>query len=361
MESNNSALVIGLMSGTSLDGLDICACEFENNGLSVNYRIYHAETISYSEEWKQKLDLANQLPGVELIKLNHQLGDFFGTIVLDFLQRNQLKPTLISSHGHTVFHQPQNGFTLQIGSGANIAAITGIDTVCDFRTKDIALGGQGAPLVPIGDQYLFSNYEACLNLGGIANISFIKEEKRVAFDICPVNMALNFYAEKLNLSYDNKGQIAATGKVIEDLLRQLNHLSFYIETGPKSLGKEWFEKFFMPVLSGYDIENNSEIADILCTLVEHISIQLSRVFKAGNIKGPVLVTGGGALNDFLVSRIIANTNTEIFIPEADVINYKEAIIFALLGWLYSENKTNILSSATGASKDSIGGALYKGL
>ena len=250
---------------------------------------------------------------------------------------------------------------MQIGSGANIAAITGTDTVCDFRSKDVALGGQGAPLVPIGDQYLFGNYEACLNLGGIANISFYQEGKRIAFDICPVNMALNFYAEKLNLNYDNKGQIAASGKVIEELLADLNRLSFYSEKGPKSLGKEWFEKYFLPVITEFEQKNNSSIADILSTLIEHISIQHSDILSKANIKGPVLVTGGGALNDFLISKIISNTTTKIYIPDSDVINYKEALIFAFLGWLYCENKTNTLSSATGAKKDSIGGALYKGL
>ncbi len=361
MERMDNALVIGLMSGTSLDGLDLCACEFKNIGTSIEFNIIITETIPYSEEWRKTLNNAVHLSGEKLTKLHHDLGEYFGKATLDFIRRNQLAPALISSHGHTVFHQPHKGFTLQIGAGANIAAITGIDTVCDFRTKDIALGGQGAPLVPIGDQYLFSNYEACLNLGGIANISYSQNQKRIAFDICPVNMALNYYAEKLNLSYDNKGQIAASGKVKEDLLNQLNHLNFYLETGPKSLGKEWFEKYFLPIVTDYENENNAEIADILCTLVEHIAIQHSLIFSSSKIKGPVLVTGGGALNDFLISRIISNSETKIYIPDVDVINYKEALIFAFLGWLYCENKTNTLSSATGAQKDSIGGALYKGL
>jgi anhydro-N-acetylmuramic acid kinase len=361
MQGKDNAMVIGLMSGTSLDGLDLCACEFINIHNSIDFRIIHAETISYSEEWRSRLNNATQLSGEELTKLHYQLGEYFGITTSDFIQRNNLLPNLISSHGHTIFHQPQNGFTFQIGSGANIAAITGTDTVCDFRSKDVALGGQGAPLVPIGDQYLFGNYEACLNLGGIANISFYQEGKRIAFDICPVNMALNFYAEKLNLNYDNKGQIAASGKVIEELLGDLNRLSFYSEKGPKSLGKEWFEKYFLPVITEFEQKNNSSIADILSTLIEHISIQHSDIFSKANIKGPVLVTGGGALNDFLISKIISNTTTKIYIPDSDVINYKEALIFAFLGWLYCENKTNTLSSATGAKKDSIGGALYKGL
>jgi anhydro-N-acetylmuramic acid kinase len=361
MERNDNATVIGLMSGTSLDGLDLCACEFNNNETSIEFNIIHAETIPYSEEWRKALNNAVHLSGENLTKLHHDLGEYFGKITSDFIERNQLKPALISSHGHTVFHQPQNGFTLQIGSGANIAAATGINTVCDFRSKDVALGGQGAPLVPIGDQYLFGNYEACLNLGGIANISYSQDGQRIAFDICPVNMALNYYAEKLNLSYDNKGQIAASGKVSEELLSNLNRLSFYSEKGPKSLGKEWFEKHFLSIVTDYEIENNVEIADILCTLIEHISIQHRHIFSKANIKGPVLVTGGGAFNDFLISRIISNSETEIYIPDSDVINYKESLIFAFLGWLYCENKTNTLSSATGAKKDSIGGALYKGL
>ncbi|MFN5346985.1 MAG: anhydro-N-acetylmuramic acid kinase [Bacteroidota bacterium] len=354
-------IIIGLMSGTSMDGLDLCACEFKNNKNSIEFRIIHADTIPYSEEWRKKLWNAPELSGEKLIKLNHDLGTYYGKTTLAFIERNHLRPTLISSHGHTIFHQPQNGFTLQIGSGANIAALTGIDTICDFRSKDVALGGQGAPLVPIGDQFLFSNYEACLNLGGIANISFFQEGKQIAFDICPVNMALNYYAEKLNLNYDNKGQIASTGKIIQSLLDDLNRLSFYSEKGPKSLGKEWFDKYFLPVINESEKQNNSTIADILRTIVEHISIQHSQIFSENNIKGPVLISGGGALNDFLISRIISNSSTDIYIPDSNVINYKEALIFAFLGWLYCENKTNTLSSATGAKKDSIGGALYKGL
>lgn len=360
MNKPNKEVIIGIMSGTSLDGVDLAACHFETVGEQIKYNIIAAETIEYSKQWKNDLINAHVLGGSKLIELNSKLGNYLGEITNNFIIKHGLIATLISSHGHTILHQPEKGFTYQIGSGACIAAITGIDTICDFRSTDIALGGQGAPLVPIGDKLLFSKYEACLNLGGIANISYSQNNKRIAFDICPVNMALNFYASKLKLDYDNKGEIAASGEINYALLSMLNKIKFYELEGPKSLGKEWFEKSFLPVITEYEKGNNTEIANILCTLVEHIAIQHSNIFSNANINGPVLVTGGGALNEFLISRIKSNSITEFFIPERTVINYKEALIFALLGWLNTRNEINTLSSATGAKKDSIGGAFYKG-
>ncbi len=360
MNKPNKEVIIGIMSGTSLDGVDLAACQFEMDGGQIKYSIIAAETIDYSTQWKNELVNAHLLGGAQLIELNSKLGNYLGEITNSFIRRNELKSTLISSHGHTILHQPDKGFTYQIGSGACIAATTGINTICDFRSTDIALGGQGAPLVPIGDKLLFRNYEACLNLGGIANISYHQNNKRIAFDICPVNMALNFFASRLNLDYDNRGEIASSGIIDKELLSILNEIHFYNQEGPKSLGKEWFEKHFLSVVADYEKENNIKTADILCTLVEHIAIQHSNVFSNANIKGPVLVTGGGALNEFLISRIKSNSNTEIFIPEKSLINYKEALIFALLGWLNIRNEINTLSSATGARKDSIGGAYYKG-
>ncbi|MFM7016493.1 MAG: anhydro-N-acetylmuramic acid kinase [Bacteroidota bacterium] len=360
MNKQYKDIIIGLMSGTSLDGIDLCACNFKNSNNQIIPKIIAAETFSYPTEWIQILKSAGNFNALNLIEADRKLGAYFGDIINSFIQKHELQPLLVSSHGHTIFHQPEKGFTFQMGSGAVIAAKTGVNTICDFRSKDVALGGQGAPLVPIGDQLLFGNYAACLNLGGIANISFEKNEKRMAFDICPVNMALNFYAEKLNLNYDDEGKIAASGEVNINLLDELNQLDFYHQFGPKSIGREWFENHFLPILDESEKQEKCGIPDLLRTIVEHIAIQHAQTMLHSNIKGPVLVTGGGALNKFLINRIKAISNTDFTVPDISIVNYKEALVFAFLGWLYQNDSINTLASATGSTKNSIGGALYKG-
>jgi len=247
------------------------------------------------------------------------------------------------------------GFTTQIGSGACIAAGTGVDTVCDFRSKDVALGGQGAPLVPLGDRLLFGEYTACLNLGGIANISFERDDQRVAYDICPVNMALNAIAQKLGLEYDPDGKNARSGSVDYDLLSRLNMLEFYRKPGPKSLGREWFETEFSPNLG-----QTADPVNILRTLCEHIAEvhagELGKISKHGKL----LTTGGGALNTFLIERIRNLSGWDVIVPHKTLVEFKEALVFAFLGNLYLENRVNVLCSSTGSSRNHIGGALYKG-
>jgi len=301
------------MSGTSCDGLDIAHCEFAFKDGNWNYKIINAKTYKYSESW-----------------IN------------------------ISSHGHTIFHQPSNGITYQIGNGANITAKTGITTISDFRTLDVALNGQGAPLVPIGDELLFPDYDYCLNLGGFANISFKQDNKRIAFDICPVNIAINYFTSKyFNLLYDKNGNFAKKGKVNINLLEKLNSLSYYKLEYPKSLGREWFEKNFINVISNYKID----AYDLLRTLYEHIAIQLSLVIENTKDK-TILVTGGGAFNSFLIEILKNKTKANIIIPEENLINFKEALIFAFLGLLRFNKNINCLSSVTGAKKDNCGGIIY---
>jgi anhydro-N-acetylmuramic acid kinase len=258
---------------------------------------------------------------------------------------------LIASHGHTIFHQPEKGFTFQLGNGASIAAETGIPTVADFRTGDVALGGQGAPLVPVGDKLLFSDYESCLNLGGFANISFDQHGKRIAFDICPVNFILNDLAQKSGWPYDTGGELGRSGNMNRELLEQLNQLAFYRQSPPKSLGREWMNHYFMPLMAADEIPLN----DQLRTAYEHIAIQIS---NASPVHGKMLVTGGGAFNTFLIERLKHHLKCEIVIPHAEIIQFKEALVFAFLGLLRFMGEINCYASVTGARRDSSAGVTY---
>jgi len=346
-------LAIGLMSGTSLDGLDIALCEFENLAGKTKYRIIAAETIRYSTHWKLLLQHAPQLSSVELCSMEFEYGAFVGNQVSNFVQRHHCRPQFIASHGHTVFHQPDRGFTLQIGHGAAIAAEAGIDVVCDFRSPDVALGGQGAPLVPIGDRDLFGDYAFCLNLGGFANVSFQDESRRIAFDICPANIALNYYAKKLGHDFDKNGQVAAGGKIDEALLHRLNSLDFYQINKAKSLGREWLDSEFLPMIDDSELDTPG----ILSTLCEHIAIQINKALPA-NASGQILTTGGGAENGFLISRIRHHSKHTLLIPEKNLVHYKEALVFAYLGLLRLEDKINTLATVTGARRDCSGGCVY---
>ncbi|HAQ18644.1 MAG TPA: anhydro-N-acetylmuramic acid kinase [Prolixibacteraceae bacterium] len=346
-------LSVGCMSGTSLDGLDLVACRFTADK-EWKFEILKAVTIFYSHKWVHKLSNAAGLNALEFALLHNEFGKFIGKQVADFCTDLPENPDLVSSHGHTIFHQPQERLTLQIGNGAFIAAYSGLPTACDFRSLDVALKGQGAPLVPIGDELLFGKYEICLNLGGIANVSFREEDQRKAFDICPVNMALNHFIKELGYEYDLDGNLGRTGKVQEELLALLNELEFYQQKGPKSLGREWFEEEFLPLISSFQLAPE----DILRTLYEHISDQLS--FAVDQYpKGQILITGGGAHNVFLIELFSEKTKHKTIIPSAQIIDFKEAIIFAFLGVLRLREDVNCLKSVTGASRDHSGGVIYR--
>lgn len=353
--NNNSQIdikVIGVMSGTSLDGLDFCFVHFNRNYNEWKYKIQKTETESYPIEIKEKLSKAHLMDAFSYAHFNSEYGIYIGKRVKSFIDKNDIKPDLISSHGHTIFHQPSKRFTAQIGSGACIASETGVNTVCDFRTTDVALYGQGAPLVPIGDRYLFSDYNYCLNLGGFSNISFEENNKRIAFDVSPVNYVLNHYMRIIGKDFDKDGETARSGKVNNDLLDQLNKLRYYSQTGPKSLSRENVENEFIPLIDNYLIP----VEDKLATFCEHIAIQVKNNINDGK----VLITGGGAFNKYLIERIKANSlKCEFVIPDDQSVNFKEALIFAFLGALFYYDTPNCLSSVTGAKYDSIGGALYK--
>lgn len=342
---------IGLMSGTSLDGLDICLAEFEKLNNVWTFKILEAETISYNENWENKLRNAVNLNSEHLLALNVEYGFFLGRTVKDFLTRKNIQQIdLISSHGHTVFHQPQRKFTLQIGDGRAIKLETSIPTIYDFRTQDVLMGGNGAPLVPIGDQLLFSQYDACLNLGGFSNISFKKDTKRIAFDICPVNIVLNKIAHNFDKKYDENGDLAKSGTVDSELLEKLNSLEFYHLQHPKSLGIEWCHENIFPLLE------NVNPTTALSTFTEHIAIQISEVFNQNKIKN-ILCTGGGTYNQYLIEKIRIKTSTEIIIPDQRIIDFKEALIFAFMGVLRMNQEINVLSSATGSSSNHSSGII----
>jgi len=342
---------LGIMSGTSLDGLDIALCEFEFTS-KWNFKIEKATTLEYSNYWISQLSNAHLLSGFDLTNLHKEFGRFIGTSAIEFLNNLDVKVDFIASHGHTIFHQPEKQLTLQIGDGAEISAITNIKTVSDFRTLDVALGGQGAPLVPIGDELLFSDYDYCINIGGFANISFKKDDKRFAYDICPANIILNYFAQKLNKDFDEDGLLGQEGTVDKDLLKALNEIEYYNLSYPKSLGREWLNNTFTPIFSKSDIS----LIDKISTIYEHIAEQISKCINRNQAK--VLITGGGAYNKHLINLIKEKTSSEIIIPNAEIIEYKEALIFAFLGLLRINEQINTLASVTGAKKDSSGGVIF---
>ena len=343
-------LAIGLMSGTSLDGLDICFAEFEKKEQWA-FRIIKSETISYSTDWENKLRNSIHFSAPDLLALNSEYGFYLGKQVKEFITRHQLEHIdLIASHGHTIFHQPQRKFTLQIGDGRAIKLETNVPVIYDFRSQDVLMEGNGAPLVPIGDELLFSEYDACLNLGGFSNISLKLNDKRIAFDIAPVNIVLNHLAQQLDKNFDENGDLARKGKVNEILLNQLNSLDFYKQQHPKSLGIEWCNEHIFPKLTKIDT------LDSLATFTEHVAQQISAVINQNNIKD-ILITGGGAFNAFLIEKIKEKTTSEIIIPEKDIVEYKEALIFAFMGVLRTQNEMNVLSSTTGSTSNHSSGII----
>ena len=348
--------LIGLMSGTSMDGLDIVNMRFVYSiDNEWSFKIECSSTVKYNELLLEKLKRSKQLSAIELLILDKELGFFYSTQVNQFIKHNQLKTVeidAICSHGHTIFHQPEKGFTYQIGCGQTLAYQTGIKVINDFRQKDIVAGGQGAPLVPIGDKLLFmNNADALLNIGGFANVCYPGKITR-AYDVCPGNLPLNHFAEKLGYEFDLNGELGRNGNFIQELFDQLGKIPYYNQKGPKSLGTEWLESDFMTQINDQINPN-----DAIRTLVEHIANEISKDLNNNNAKS-VFITGGGAKNKFLIDRIKSHYNGTIHIPDDQLIDYKEALIFAFLGALYLQNTPNSISTVTGAKKDTIGGILH---
>jgi len=343
--------VIGLMSGTSLDGLDIAYCIF-NFQDSWQYEIIKAQTLDYTPQLVDRLKVAHQTTALELSGLHADLGIFWGNAVAQFVQENNFSPDFVASHGHTIFHQPHKGFSLQIGNAAAMAAICRLPVIADFRSTDIAFGGQGAPLVPIGDRLLFWQYDCCLNLGGIANISFQENGKRFAYDVCFTNMILNELAQKIGYQYDKDGLIARNSKKNEALIEKLNNLDYFQKPFPKSLGREDADQTIFPILA----QSALPIEEQLSSFTHHAAFQIAKSMKKHQ---KILATGGGAFNHFLIESIQSQLpNSQIDLADKQLIGYKEALIFALLGVLRWKNQANALCSVTGASQNSCGGAIY---
>ncbi len=346
----NDVYAIGVMSGTSLDGVDLVYVKFDSSHYE-NFIILHCQTIPYATAWKQLLQNAIHSSPKELKSLDVMYGNYLGDILNNFITNHNIDTIdFIASHGHTILHEPEKGVTLQIGDGHSIAQKTNAKVIYDFRTQDVQLGGQGAPLVPIGDALLFSNYDFCLNLGGFSNISFQKEGERIAFDICPVNIVLNHYANILDLEFDASGKLASEGIINKQLLKALNDLPFYQKTPPKSLGLEWVQEHIFPLIGRLE----KDIPSILATFVEHIAMQIGEIIYQNN---SVLVTGGGFFNTFLIDRIQFYGKNTIPVVDEKLINYKEALIFSFLGLLKLENKINCLKSVTGALKNHSSGVI----
>lgn len=346
--------VIGVMSGTSLDGVDLAHLFFSVSDGKWAFEIRECETASYSGHWVETLKKAVGFSESELQKLNADYTKLLGQTISNFITKNHLENLdAVCSHGHTILHQPQNGLTLQIGNLPELATLTKQQVVCDFRVQDVELGGQGAPLVPIGDRILFSDYEYCLNLGGFSNVSFEENGKRIAFDISAVNTVLNFYANQLGFDYDDKGQVSKSGNNNSELLQQLNALDFYKNPHPKSLGFEYVKEILLPMMESFTISTE----DKMRTFSEHIAFQIASALPIK--KGKLLITGGGAYNDFLIEKMQFHLpEMQIIIPENKILEFKEALIFGLLGVLKLRNEINVLASVTGAKHDHSSGKVF---
>jgi len=357
MSEKSIFFAIGLMSGSSLDGLDICYVEFAKNDLQFEYKILKADCIEYTNELREKLKNAPNLFAFDLARLHTELGKYFGKLTNEFIQKNKIEDLdFICSHGQTIFHQPELGFTTQIGCGSQIAVKTNCKVICDLRASDVANGGQGAPIVPIAEQYLFADYKVFLNIGGIANIAFHHDDTVIAYDVCAANTLLNYFARQKDLDFDEDGNLARNGNIIPELLNELNEIDFYTQTAPKSLGSEHIFEDWIPLFNKYD----DTINDKLATSVEHIAIQVGKSIKSEirDLNSEILVTGGGALNSFLIERIKHHTEIKVKVPDVLTIQYKEALAMAFVGLLRVLEVPNCLASVTGAKKDVIGGAVY---
>ena len=356
MKEKNKYHVIGMMSGTSLDGLDIAYCKLIHKKGKWKFEIVSATTLNYSSLWKKKLSTAHQLKAEELMALHSEYGSFLGKSADDFISEHKIKKIdFIASHGHTIFHQPEKKFTFQLGEGNALQSSAGVPVSADFRSLDVALGGQGAPLVPIGDRYLFHDFDICLNLGGISNLSMEVKKERKAFDVCFVNMGLNYLSRQAGKEYDKGGALASKGVIDRALLQKLNKVYGAMKKSRPSLGREGFEKWIQPLLN----DKKTKLNDRLRTFCESIANEIAEAIPSSDKKLKLLATGGGALNTFLIQLLSERlkNKAKVIVPEKAIIDFKEALVFALLGVLRVRNEVNVLKSVTGAKRDSSSGVL----
>lgn len=350
--------VIGMMSGTSLDGLDLAYCSIWKKKDQWEFEIKATDSISYTQEMQNELKDAIHLSAEKLLQLHNEYGSWLGKQANAFITENNLEVDFIASHGHTSHHRPELGLTFQLGSGQHLANASGHQVICDFRSNDLALGGQGAPLVPIGDRLLFSEFDFCLNLGGISNISFESKGSRIAYDIGLANMILNYITRKIGLDYDENGVLAKSGNPNSIMLKKLNDLNYYLLPHPKSIGYEWFLDEVVPIVEA--TEDSTE--NLLHTAVHHICEKIAQQVTLNSEKQTqkLFITGGGALNTFLIETLNAKLDSkiEVIVPEKKIIEYKEALVFAFMGVLRSEREINVLKTVTGAKRDSSSGVIF---
>ena len=344
--------VIGVMSGTSIDGVDFVYVKFTQND-TWNFKIINSKTYKYEDSTTEILNEISRKSIKEIKEIDVEYSKKLAKIINEFINEFSIdKIDFVSSHGHTAIHDPSNLITYQMGNLSTLSTEINQKVICDFRVQDIELGGQGAPLVPVGEKYLFHEYDSFINLGGFANISNHKVESLIAYDICPVNIVLNNLSKKIGKDFDNKGSIASSGKLILNLYEELENLKYYQSSPPKSLGVEWVDANIFPLINKYF---DCPIEDLLNTLSNHIANQISNNL---NDLDKVLVTGGGAYNDYLINIIRSKTDSEIILPSKNIIEFKEALIFAFLGVLRNLNINNCYSSVTGASKDHCSGKIF---
>lgn len=350
--------VLGIMSGSSMDGVDLALCDVSKTSSGYTAEILQGITVPYSETWRVRLSQLRYQNAELYAKTDVFYGRFLGELAAAFFQETGVTADLIASHGHTIFHNPKGWLTAQIGDGATLNAFAKVPVVSNFRRADVGLGGQGAPLVGIGDEILFGEYDFCLNLGGFCNVSTLKDGQRIAFDISPCNIVLNRLARERDLQYDEDGALAEAGSIDYTLLNALNEIEFYAKSHPKSLGREWINKNFWHIVREFD---DLSLEDRMKTLVMHIAVQIGKALESIAQKPlngcSILVTGGGAFNASLIGHLRAETACNVVVPDANLVNYKESLIFALLGAMRVHNSTNTLSSATGASEDWVAGSL----
>lgn len=345
---------IGLMSGSSLDGLDIAFVELTEIAGKWTYELKASACVPYTEEWKEKLKNASSMSVAQFLDLHTAYGRYLGAEVVQFIEAHQLfhKVHFIASHGHTAYHNPATQTSFQLGDGASIAAVSGLKVISDLRNKDVAYGGQGAPIVPMAEQLLWKEYDLCLNLGGIANLT-VNHAPVIAFDICPCNQVLDYLAQKNGKTFDAEGNMAALGNVDTSILAQLENLDYYQINGPKSLANQYSQELIT-------LLDKLEVNDALATASEHIATEISKHLQENTTtETKLLITGGGALNTFLIQKLVTkNPQLNIIVADEATIKFKEAIAMALLGALRWMEQDTVLASVTGAEKNSVGGALW---
>ena len=345
------------MSGSSLDGVDMALCEFKYENDKTEWQIIKAETITYSNDWIKKLKSLPVGSSRDIAISDFQIGYLFGDMINGFLGNENID--FIASHGHTLFHFPELATTCQIGNGAAIASRTGVSTICDFRSMDMGFGGQGAPLASIADRYLFSEFDALVNLGGISNISFNYPDKTIAYDISPCNQLLNHLVSELNIEYDKDGHIAKKGRINNSLLGGLLNFGYFALPIPKSLDNNFIKENFFPVLDTAKCSIEDKLATSVELIAKTLIDELIKYKIPNKEPNKVILTGGGAKNTFLVNQIRKKSvNIDILVPDMQIVDFKEALMIAYMGFLRVNGKTNVLYSATGARQDSIGGAVY---